>query len=97
MKKKDGAPAFDPRWTYDGKMNWNSTDEEDRFELQSYDDHDNGLTPTYHFLRAEPGRHKFEFWQTLAAEDNGGRAVVGQLATNNLSGALHNVTGIYCD
>ena len=76
LKKGDGSPAFDLRWTVDGKMAWNSQEMEDPFELGSYDDADNGCTPT--FVQRTPvggGRHEVKVWMLIAAEDNDGLAV----------------------
>lgn len=82
LKKADGSPAIDWRWTVDGKMAWNSTEMEDPFELGSYDDADNGCTPAFN-LRTQvgEGRHEVKAWPLIAAEDNGGVEVIGEVVT----------------
>ena len=82
LKKADGSPAIDLRWTVDGKMAWNSQDIADPFELGSYDDADNGCTPTFVQRTAVGGgRHEVKVWPLIAAADNGGLEVVGEPVT----------------
>jgi hypothetical protein len=80
LKKADGSPAIDWRWTVDGKMAWNSQEVEDPFEWGSYDDEDNGCTPAPKLVKQfGPGRHEVKAWPLIAAEDNpSGEAVSGE-------------------
>lgn len=79
LKKADGSPAIDWRWTVDGKMAWNSQDVEDPFEFGSYNDADNGCTPALNLQNQfGSGRFLVKLWPLIAAEDNGGLAVSGE-------------------
>lgn len=76
----DGFPALRYRWWVDGKLNTDSTDEEDRFELQSVKD-DAGCTPVLQLGTIEPGRHRAEFEAYIPATYNGGVEVVSNRVT----------------
>lgn len=79
LKKADGSPAIDWRWTVNGKMAWNSAEIADPFELGSYDDADNGCTPTFvQRTQVGPGRNEVRAWPLIHAEDNGGVEVQGE-------------------
>ena len=73
------VPSLQMRWTVDGKMNFDSIDEEDHFAIQSYNapgfgrDNDNGFTPVFQLERqAGPGTRTAVFWALIEAENNGG-------------------------
>jgi hypothetical protein len=78
LRKHDGSPAIDWRWKVNGKMNWNSAEEEDHFNWESYDDADVGCTPV---MRLEKlfgyGLGKVEVWPLIEAQYNNGLAVEG--------------------
>ena len=76
LRRPNGAPCLDLRWTRAEKLNWNSNDEADHFGLESYNDADVGFTPVLVLNTPESGRFKCELWAFIPAEYNGGLEVV---------------------
>lgn len=79
-RDEDGNPGMRYRWWRDGKLQTDSTDEEDHFELQSVID-DNGCTPVLQLSEPEPGRHQCFFEAYIPARYNGGVEVTSNRVT----------------